>query len=369
MSGGTDIRDGSVYAPSSAAARRVVGPGEFRFAAAFLDHGHIAGQVNGLRDAGGTLSRVYDPDAARVAAFCRQFPEAVPAGSFEEILRDPAIAMVAAAAVPNVRAAVGIDVLEAGKDYFTDKAPFTTLAQLAQARAAVGRTGRRYMVYYAERLHNDAAWHAGELIDAGAVGRVLHVVCLAPHRLNAAARPAWFFDKEKYGGILTDLGSHQVEQFLTFAGCHDARVVHARARNAAQPEHPGLEDVGEMSLVGDNGASFYARVDWLTPDGQAVWGDGRTFILGSAGAIELRKYEDVARTAPASKLFLTDGDGEREIECHGRTGFPFFGALILDSLARTEHAMTQDHVFKAAEISLRAQAAADAGTTEGILHP
>ena len=365
MSDATDIRDGSTYAPSSAEARRVVAPGEFCFAAAFLDHGHIAGQVNGLRDAGGTLTAVYDPDPERVAAFRRQFPEAQPAESFQAILDDPSIALVAAAAVPDRRAAIGIDVLEAGKDYFTDKAPFTTLAQLEQVRAAVQRTGRRYTVYYAERLHNDAAWRAGELIASGAIGRVLHVTCLAPHRLNASTRPGWFFDKAQYGGILTDLGSHQVEQFLTYTGCRDAHIVHARAVNLAHPEHPGLEDFGELALVGDNGASFYARVDWLTPDGQAVWGDGRTFVVGTGGTIELRKYEDVARAAPASKLFLADADGEREIDCLGRTGFPFFGALILDLRAGSEHAMSQEHVFKAAELSLRAQVMADNGTLQG----
>lgn len=215
------------------------------------------------------------------------------------------------------------------------------------------------MTYYAERLHNDAAWRAGELIGEGAIGRVLNVVNLAPHRLDAAGRPDWFFDKARYGGILTDLGSHQAEQFLSYASASDARVTMARVANLDHPEYPGLEDFGEFALLADNGASFYARVDWFTPDGQAVWGDGRTFIVGTDGTMELRKYEDVARGAPASRLFLTDAGGERELDCHGRTGFPFFGALILDTLARTENAMSQAHAFRAAELSLEAQRLAD----------
>ena len=352
------IGDGANYAPT-AETEKVVGPGEFSFAAAFLDHGHIYGQANGLRDAGATLKLVYDPDPARVAKFVETYPGVQVAESFEQVLADPDIRLVSAAAIPDRRAAIGESVLQAGKDYFTDKSPFTSLAQLESAREVVARTGRKYCVYYAERLHNDAAWRAGELIAGGAIGRVLQVLNLAPHRLAKDARPDWFFDKARYGGIITDIGSHQVEQFLTYAGCTDATLNFARVENFSHPDKPGLEDFGEMSLTGDNGASFYSRVDWYTPDGLRTWGDGRTFIVGSEGSIELRKYLDLAREAPSSRLLLVNGEGEREEECLGTTGFPFFGRLITDCLQGSEDAMTQAHAFKAAELSMRAQRYAD----------
>jgi predicted dehydrogenase len=200
---------------------------------------------------------------------------------------------------------------------------------------------------------------AGEMIAGGAVGRVLQVVNLAPHRLARDSRPLWFFDKDCYGGILTDIGSHQVEQFLSYAGCRDATLNFSRVSNLNNPELPDLEDFGEMSFTGDNGASFYARVDWFTPAGSPTWGDGRTFILGTGGTMELRKYLDPAREAPASKIFLVNAEGEQEIDCQGKSGFPFFGQLILDCLNRTENAMTQHHALKAAELSMQAQAHAD----------
>jgi predicted dehydrogenase len=353
-----DIKDGANYAPSSEV-QHVVAPGEFCFAVALLDHGHIYGQTNGLRDAGATLKTVYDPEPARLKKFTEAYPEVTVADSIEQILADPQIRLVNAAAIPAERAALGIRVLEAGKDYFTDKSPVTTLEQLDLVKAAVARTGQKYAVYYAERLHNDAAWHAGELIAQGAIGRVLQVLNLAPHRLSADTRPEWFFDKTCYGGILTDIGSHQVEQFLVYAGCSDANINFARVANFSHPEWPGLEDFGEMSLTGDNGASFYSRVDWYSPEGLRTWGDGRTFILGTDGSIELRKYLDVARDAPSSKLFLVNGEGEQEIECLGQTGFPFFGQFILDCIHRTENVMTQTHAFKAAELSMAAQAVAE----------
>jgi len=353
-----NIASGASYAPT-AKAEKVVEPGEFNFAAAYLDHGHIHGQTNGLKDAGGTLKWVYDPDPKKVADFLAPYPGTQIADSFSQLLEDPDLQMVAAAAVPNVRAEIGFQCLEAGKDYFTDKAPFTTLEQLETARAKVAETGRKYMVYYSERLHNEAGMKAGELIADGAVGRVLQVINLAPHRLAKETRPAWFFNKEQYGGILTDIGSHQFEQFLAYTGAKDATVNFARVENFNHPDKPELEDFGEASLTADNGASFYCRLDWFTPAGSPVWGDGRTFVVGTEGTLEARKYMDPCRRAPDSRIFLTNGETQQEIKCFENVGFPFFGELILDSLNRTENAMTQEHAFKAAELSLKAQALAD----------
>jgi predicted dehydrogenase len=353
----TQKSDGMNYAPQGKP-QPVVKPGEFVFAAAFLEHGHIYGQCNGLLEAGAELKWVYDPDPKKVEAFRARYPQVRVAASFDEILSDPAIHLVAGAAVPADRGPIGLRVMAAGKDYFTDKAPFTSLPQLDDAKAAVARTGRKYAVYYSERLHVESAMYATDLVAAGAIGRVIQVLGLGPHRLNKASRPAWFFERARYGGILCDIGSHQFEQFLTYTGAKDATVTQAAVGNFANPDRPEFEDFGEASLVGDNGASNYIRVDWFTPDGLGTWGDGRTVILGTKGYIELRKYLDVARDKTGDNVYIVDDKGERFVNVSRKVGFPFFGRLILDCLNRTETAMTQAHTFKAAELCLRAQMAA-----------
>ena len=354
----TQKADGMNYAPQGKP-QPVVAPGEFVFAAAHLDHGHIYGQTNGLLEAGGELRWVYDPDPAKVAEFQDRYPQVRAASSFDEIMDDAAVRLVASAAVPSERGPIGCRVMERGKDYFCDKAPFTTLEQLAVAREVAARTGRKYMVYYSERLHVECAVFAGQLIEQGAIGRVIQVLGLGPHRLNAKSRPAWFFEHARYGGILCDIGSHQVEQFLAYTGARDATVMHSAVANHNHPDHPELEDFGEASLVADNGATNYFRVDWFTPEGLRTWGDGRTFILGTEGYMELRKYIDItASDAAGDRLLLVNGKGEQTFQLAGQVGFPFFGQLILDCLHRTEHAMTQEHAFKAAELCLRAQAQA-----------
>ncbi|WP_127587499.1 Gfo/Idh/MocA family protein [Paenibacillus koleovorans] len=346
--------DGMNYAPQGKP-RPVVKPGEFVFAAAALEHGHIYGMCNGLLEAGATLKWVYDKDPAKVAAFVERFPQAQQATDVEQILQDPEVQLVAGAGIPSERCELGLRVMDHGKDYFVDKAPFTTLEQLESARAKTAATGKKYAVYYSERLHVESAVHAGHLIQDGAIGRVLQVIGLGPHRLRLPSRPDWFFQLEKYGGILCDIGSHQIEQFLSFSGCSDAQVVQSKIANYNHKAYPEFQDFGDATLIGNNGATNYFRVDWFTPDGLGTWGDGRTVILGTKGYIELRKYIDIARSGESDHLYLVNDEGEQHLELHGKVGFPFFGELVLDCLNRTEKAMTQAHAFKAAELCLLAQ--------------
>ena len=335
--------------------KKVVERGEFLFAAAGLDHGHIYGMCRGLEEAGGVCAAVWDRDPEKVTAFRKQFPGARAAGSLEELLEDRELHMIAGAAVPCDRCALGIRVMEAGKDYFCDKAPMTTLRQVEEARQCCERTGRKYFVYYGERVHSESAILAGMLLESGAIGELVEVTNLAPHRLRPETRPEWFWKRKESGGTICDIGSHQIEQLLFYSGCDSARVLSARLGNFSLPQYPEFDDFGAAELVTETGVSQHFRVDWLTPDGLGTWGDGRLFLLGTKGYIEARKYVDVAQSGERDTLILVDGRGEYRVSAAGKVGFPFFGQVILDSLRRTETAMTQRHAFAAAELAITAQ--------------
>ncbi len=348
--------DGLNYAPTSLApANKVVGPGEFVFAAAYLDHGHIYGMTNGLLEAGAELRYVYDPNPHAVKAYIERYPMAKAAASFDQILQDKEVRLVASAKISNQRSAVGLEVMRAGKDYFADKPLFTELDQIAAARKVVAETGRKYLGYFSERLHVEAAVKAGELVREGCIGRVVQVLGLGPHRINLPSRPPWFFDNTQYGGILCDIGSHQIEQFLFFTNARAASIASSRVANYNHKQYPGLQDFGDVSLTGDNGAVGYFRVDWLTPDALETWGDGRLFLLGTDGYIELRKYTDVGGTREMDTLILVNHDRNERMQLHGKVGFPFFGEMILDCLQRTEQAMSQEHIFTVSELAVQAQ--------------
>jgi predicted dehydrogenase len=332
-----------------------------------INHGHIYGQVNALLKAGARFVSFYAPEPALAAPFAKAFPQAAQARGEAEILEDSAIQMIVTAGIPCERAPLGIRAMQHGKDFMTDKPGFTTLDQLAEARRMQAETKRIYSVCYSERFENGATTMAGELVQAGAIGRVIQTIGLGPHRTNLPLRPAWFFEREKYGGILCDICSHQADQFLFFTGSTEAEVVAAQVGNVNHPQHPELEDFGDVMWRGNNGMG-YARVDWFTPDGLATWGDGRSFILGTDGTIELRKYTDIAGRPGGSHLFIVDRTETRYVDCSG-VDLPYGRQLVQDVLDRTETAMSQAHCFLASELVLKAQAQAQAQARRVALAP
>lgn len=346
--------DGMYYAPISLKAKKVVAPGEFCYAAIGLSHGHIYAMCNGLNEAGATLTYVYEKNKELLDAFLERYPDVIVAKNESEILENSSVRLVASADVPNLRAELGIRVMKAGKDFYADKPGMTTFSQLEAVRDAVRETGRKYYVYFGERIHVESAIFAQQLIDEGKLGRVLQVTILAPHRLNKETRPDWFWNPEQSGEILNDIGSHQFEQFLSYTGAKSAVVTASRFANYANDDHPNFQDFGDVCLLSDNGAAGYCRVDWFTPDGLGAWGDGRVFIMGEKGTIEIRKYLDLANTAEGDHVLFTDACGEHRYDVYGKVGFPFFGEFILDCLNGTENSMTQAHVFEAMRLSLEA---------------
>jgi len=77
---------------------------------------------------------------------------------------------------------------------------------------------------------------ASQLVQQGAIGRVIQTVNLAPHKQNLKTRPDWYFKREKFGGILTDIGSHQIDQFLHFTGSTDVEITQALVENTTRPK-------------------------------------------------------------------------------------------------------------------------------------
>jgi predicted dehydrogenase len=324
-----------------------------RFAAIGLNHGHIYGQVDAVIRGGGELVSFFAKEPDLAAAFSKRYPQVKLAKSEAEILDEKTIQLVVSASIPNERAPLGIDVMKRGKDFMADKPGMTTLEQLADVRRVQAETKRIYSILYSERHENRATVEAGRLVKQGAIGRVLQTVGLGPHRITPKTRPAWFFERERYGGILCDIASHQFDQFLFFTGSTSAEIIASQVGNLHHPQYPGLEDFGDVMLRGDGG-SGYIRVDWFTPDGLDTWGDGRLTILGTDGFIEVRKNCDIGGRPGGNHLFVVDQKETRYIDC-SNVPLPYGERLVDDVLNRTETSMPQVHVFKAMELALLAE--------------
>ncbi|RYE83230.1 MAG: Gfo/Idh/MocA family oxidoreductase [Hyphomicrobiales bacterium] len=331
-----------------------------RFAVIGINHSHIYGQVDCLLAAGAEFVAFHAIEDDLATPFGEKYPQARRVGDKRAILEDSSVHMVLTAAILNERAAVSIEAMRHGKDVMSDKPGMTSHAQLDELRRVVKETGRIFSVCYSEHFETRSTVKAGELVQAGAIGEVIHTMGLGPHAIRNNQRPDWFFDRQRYGGILCDIGSHQCEQFLFFSGTLEAEVISATVNNRGNPDKPGLQDIGDMHLRTPK-TTGYVRVDWFTPEGLPTWGDGRLTILGTEGYIELRKYIDIAGRPGKDHLFMVDKKGVTHLDCSD-VALPYGPALIQDVLNRTETAMTQEHCFKAMELALDAQRLAEQGT-------
>ena len=331
----------------------------FKLGVLGIDHGHIFGMLSQMLAQGCTCDAFWTRSAAVTEdKFNRVFPDLKKVSDRRRILEDRAIKMVLISSIPAERAALAIEAMEAGKDVMVDKPGCTTQSQLDAIRDVQKRTGRIWTVNFSERFEVPAVTKADELVLGGAIGRVIQTIGIGPHKQNLATRPGWFFDRTQFGGILCDIGSHQIDQFLHFTGSTAATVSHALVENTTMPDKPGFQDFGEMVLRSDKGHG-YIRVDWFTPSGLPTWGDGRLFIQGTDGQIELRKYTDIGRPHATNNLYLVNGETNTLIPCDD-AGLPYFERLVRDVEERSETAVGQDHTFTTMQLAIEAQTMADA---------
>lgn len=336
-----------------------------RFAVCGMSHDHIYGMVGAVERGGGELVAAWGGEADKLAAFSKRFPNLRIVKSQEEILHDSSIQLVLSSEIASERAPLGVRAMKQGKDFLSDKPGITTLDQLAEVRKTIAETQRIYGIMYSERLEVRAAVYAGDLIGKGAIGKVIQTINIAPHQIfqhggvagGGSGRPDWFWNPDQYGGILCDIGSHQVDQFLFYTGSTQAEVVESQIANVRHPEHPRFQDFGDMVLRGNRGLG-YVRLDWFTPDGLGTWGDGRLFVLGTDGYIEIRKYTDVTVRPQGNNLFLVDAKQARYIDCSNMP-LPFGPQFVADIVNRTHTAQDQEQCLLAAELVIKAQSKAE----------
>jgi len=333
-----------------------------RFAAVGLDHAHIFGQIAGLVQAGAEFVAMAtdDPSAAVAVGVRERYPDVEVVENPGDLLSRDGIDLIVTAAVPDRRGPIALAALRAGKDVVTDKPGCVTLDELDEIEKAVGQTGQFWSVTFSERFEVPSVIKAGELVREGRIGTVVQTLGIGPHRVGdrahlagGAGRPDWFYDKSRYGGILTDIASHQIDQFLWLTGARTAEVVVSTVGNFANPDEPGLQDFGEILLRSDT-AQGYIRVDWYTPAGLPTWGDGRLMILGTDGYIELRKYVDIAGRDGGDHLFLVNQEGMQYIDC-SQVETTYYPDLVRDVRDRTTTAAPHEHTFETMRLALTAQ--------------
>ena len=323
-----------------------------------IDHGHIFDMLDEMLKEGCSCNYFWtEGNPLTLKEFEKKYPNIERKENKEEILNDSSIDMILISSVPVDRATHSINALKAGKDVMVDKPGCTNLNQLNNLKKTVKETGKIWSVNFSERFHVAAVAKAEELVSEGKIGKVKQTIGTGPHRQGNYERPNWFYDRKSYGGIITDIGSHQIHQFLVFTNSNEAKINHALIENTTKKEKPGFQDFGEVNLTG-NGGHGYIRLDWLTPDALPTWGDGRLLILGDKGFIEIRKYTDLAKSEKGNHLFLANNDEVKHIDC-SNVKLPYFSNLINDVSNRTETACSQELTYLSMELAIKAQEQAE----------
>ena len=218
---------------------------------------------------------------------------------------DDDITIVVTAAIPGDRAAIVVEAARAGKSIVSDKPGVTTRAQLDEVRAS----GARWLVVFGERLGSPAMHEALRLVEAGAIGEVVHTVGLGPHRLNLRLLGSVSSTTALRPGILVDIRVAPVDQFHL-----RSRATGATVLASTVPRHgiPGLQVLGEILLAALRTARRDTRVDYFTPKGFGSWGDLRfTVVKGLSSRSIPRRSPDALASARPPRHRAAE-------QCHGR---------------------------------------------------
>ncbi|GAA1561193.1 Gfo/Idh/MocA family oxidoreductase [Kribbella hippodromi] len=224
------------------------------------------------------LIAVADPDRATAERWATPYGAKV-FTDHRRMLDETRPDVVMVAGIYSDRGQVVVDALDAGAHVIADKPLCTTLADLDAITAAVRRTGR-HVTLLLEKRYYPVTRAALEIVRSGQLGTIHGVTSSGPHKLNRPTRPAWFFDRAQYGGLLNDLSVHDIDAALLFTGLTSGTVSGALAGDPDWPRY------GVATLSGP-GALITAGVDWLTPAGSPVHGDYRMKLVGTAGTAEL----------------------------------------------------------------------------------
>ncbi len=333
------------------------------FAVVGADHPHLFSLVSGLLEAG-ARAVAHLRSGGLIEGYETWQPTSA-ARELEEILADPDIDLVVTVGVPGDRADAAVAALEAGKAVLSAKPGVTSRDALTRIRDLVAdRPGRPWTVLFSERYENRAISRAVTMARAGTVGHVVHVSGVGPHALAGDLRPEWFWDPARSGGILVDLASHQIDQFLVICGNPSAgdragvSLASSRVGNVNCPDHPRMQDVGSLTLVAGTSVGEH-RVDLLSPPGLPTWGDVRLTIVGTEGSLEVRANIDAAGEPGGEHLIVVDGDGVRRVDV---SADPLSWAhdLLADLADDGERVCTQAHVLAVCDLALEAQARATA---------
>ena len=237
----------------------------------------------------------YDINLARAEELAEKYNGKAYA-SYEELLADPAIEAVSVCAANHVHAEITVAALKAGKHVLCEKPMAVTLEECEAMVAAARESGKYLMIGQNQRLAKAHA-KAKELIEQGAIGKVLTFRTIFGHGgpetwSITPGKGVWFFDKKQaVMGSMADLGIHKTDliRFLL-----DQDVVRTSARVLTLDKR-GMDD--ELIAVDDNAMCIYEMSGGTYGTMTTSWSyygaeDNSTILYGTKGIMRIYDNPD-----------------------------------------------------------------------------
>ncbi|MFI5267929.1 MAG: Gfo/Idh/MocA family protein [Chloroflexota bacterium] len=215
-------------------------------------------------------------------------------GDYQRMLRDGSIDAVSIASPPFLHTEMALAAAAAGKHIFCEKPMAVNVADCETMIQAAERAGVTLMVGQVLRFLQPFL-KVRELVDSGAVGRVIAVeVTRIAGGFGAASAP-WRQRLEQSGGLLLEINAHEIDLLRCLGG--DVASVYAEADNFVHPDadYPDLAFVLLRYRNGGIGCLYSSSASSLGETSGTVQGTEGAIRYngwGKRGTVEVRRRGD-----------------------------------------------------------------------------
>lgn len=325
-----------------------------RLGIAGFRHNHIYSLVNAAKKS----------ERAECVGFWEEYPEDIKIAeknygitvthkTYEEMLSDPNIDAIGIGNYYGARGKMAIAALKAGKHVIADKPLCTSLDELEEIKRLSKEKGLKVGLMLDLRHHKNVL-AAKKLIDEGKIGEIHNIQFGGQHPLLYGARPSWYFEEGKHGGVINDIGIHGVDLVSYLTGLKINDIIGARCWNAYAKEEPSFKDCGQFMLSLSNGAGVIADISYSVPNtiGYGIPYYWEFKIWGSCGMLSF------SASADGVKLYK---NGEKEVLDVSplETEDNYLEAFIDEVLGMKSSLLSCEDVFNSSEATLLIQKKAD----------
>ena len=266
-----------------------------------LRHGHIYSLYNEIKT----------HDDLKIVGAWEELPEAAEEAkavitepfydSYEALLADPSIDVVAIGDYYGIRGQRVLQALRAGKAVVTDKPLCTSLEELAEIET-ISREKQIPVGIQLELRDNGGLQLVSELFASGELGEIRSVTFTAQHPLNYGTRPGWYFEEGKHGGTFNDIAIHAMDALTWVTGSAYDKTLFARQWNDYATEEPQFKDSAQFNGLLENGAAVMADVSYAAPSsGFSLPSYWRFTFWSTRGYVEYKLGSDKVTVAYAGE--------------------------------------------------------------------